>query len=111
MTWPMHDAEPTTAESRAQRRGRHAAPAPMPPQDGFTPGGGGPTPAETTMPLTLNWGAEAPPAAPPRPGRPEDFVRPRYPQAPQQTHTTRGAAPPPTPPPPPHPTPPATALR
>jgi putative peptidoglycan lipid II flippase len=94
MTWPTHDAEPTTAESRAQRRGRHAAPAPMPPQDGFVPGGGGPTPAETTMPLTLNWGAEAPPAAPPRTGRPEDFVRPRYPQAPPQRPVRRPPGPP-----------------
>src|ERR1700677_2685425 len=98
MTWPMHDAEPTTAESRAERRGRHAAPAPMPPQDGFMPGGGGPTPAETTMPLTLNWGAEAPPAAPPRTGRPEDFVRPRYPQAPPQRPVRRPPGPPGGPP-------------
>jgi murein biosynthesis integral membrane protein MurJ len=100
MTWPMHDAEPTTAESRAQRRGRHAAPAPMPPQDGFVPGGGGPTPAETTMPLTLNWGTAAPPAAPARPPRPEDFVRPRYPQAPPRRPNRRPPGPPRRPEPP-----------
>jgi murein biosynthesis integral membrane protein MurJ len=99
MTWPMHDAEPTAAESRAQRRGRHAAPAPMPPQDGFTPGGGGPTPAETTMPLTLNWGTVAPPApAPARPPRPEDFVRPRYPAAQPPRPPRKGPPRPPGPP-------------
>jgi putative peptidoglycan lipid II flippase len=99
MTWPMHDAEPTTAESRAQRRGRHAAPAPMPPQEGFTPGGGGPTPAETTMPLTLNWGTAAPAAAPTRPARPEDFVRPRYPaQPPPRRPRPPGPPQPPEPP-------------
>jgi putative peptidoglycan lipid II flippase len=54
----------------------------MPPPDGFMPGGG-PTPAETTMPLTLNWGAAAPPDTR-RPVRPDgsvpaDFVQPRYP--------------------------------
>src|SRR5580704_18259602 len=57
MTWPMHDAGPTTPESRPDgRRGRHAAgPAPMAPAEGFMPGGGGPTPAETTMPFTVDW--------------------------------------------------------
>jgi len=45
--------------------------------------GGGPSPAETTMPLTLNWGAAAPPAPPRRPVRPDgsqpsDFVQPRF---------------------------------
>jgi putative peptidoglycan lipid II flippase len=54
----------------------------MPPPDGFMPGGG-PSPAETTMPLTLNWGAAAPPAPTRRPVRPEgaepaDFVQPRF---------------------------------
>ena len=95
MTWPMHDAGPTTPESRRQRsrqqrsQGRGREPdgrraAPMPPPDGFMPGGGL-TPAETTMPLTLNWGASAPPADTRRPVRPDgaqptDFVQPRYPE-------------------------------
>jgi putative peptidoglycan lipid II flippase len=80
MTWPMHDAGPTTPESRQRRRRdpdapnaptvrmRPAGPGPMPPPEGFMPGGGA-TSAETTMPLTLNWGG-APPA---------DLVKPRYP--------------------------------
>src|SRR5207302_6757797 len=57
-------------------------PGPLPPPDGFMPGGGT-SPAETTMPLTLNWGAAAPPAPTRRPVRPEsaqpsDFVQPRF---------------------------------
>jgi murein biosynthesis integral membrane protein MurJ len=86
MTWPMHDAGPTTPESGSgpgpdsvepgqedvgyedagrPRRGRHAAPDPLPPLDGPMPGGG-PSPAETTLPLALKW--PAPPTAPHRPG-------------------------------------------
>src|SRR5580658_5203776 len=82
MTWPMHDAGPTTpdpGDSRREgprrddpedqwpdgderpRRGRHAAdPDPLPPLEGPMPGGG-PAPAETTLPLALSW-----PAPPPR---------------------------------------------
>src|SRR6266571_9542493 len=93
MTWPMHDAgsttpdpgpdearrqEPPWAEPRQElgpdepgsgdaeppRRGRHAAPDPLPPIEGPMPGGG-PSPAETTLPLALKW-----PAPPTRPHRP-----------------------------------------
>jgi putative peptidoglycan lipid II flippase len=71
MTWPMHDAGPTTPdpgrdepgpeEPDGSRRGRHAAPDPLPPIEGPMPGGG-PSPAETTLPLALQW--PAPPAGP-----------------------------------------------
>jgi putative peptidoglycan lipid II flippase len=100
MTWPMHDAGSTTPdpgpeEARRRdpwreetwpeepwpeepgpdddgppRRGRHAAPDPLPPVEGPMPGGG-PSPAETTLPLALKW--PAPPARPhrsPPPGPP-----------------------------------------
>jgi putative peptidoglycan lipid II flippase len=117
MTWPMHDAGPTTPEPGPPEpgpdepglsdpgpgHGRHAAADPLPPLDGPMPGGG-PSPAETTLPLALEW--PAPPARPPRtprftpsgppgsvdapPGwrrvprpagyRPADDLRPRYPQ-------------------------------
>src|ERR1700678_116338 len=87
MTWPMHDAGPTTPDpgdpgredppgegarrddpedqwpdgDERPRRGRHAAdPDPLPPLEGPMPGGG-PAPAETTLPLALSW-----PAPPPR---------------------------------------------
>ena len=77
MTWPMHDAGPTTPEPGSRepgyepepgpdepgpgRHGRHAGDAdPLPPLDGPMPGGG-PSPAETTLPLALEW-----PAPPPR---------------------------------------------
>src|SRR5579859_1019314 len=74
MTWPRHDAGPTTPEPglgepgsdelERSRPGRHAADAdPLPPLDGPMPGGG-PSPAETTLPLALEW--PAPPARPPR---------------------------------------------
>ena len=78
MTWPMHDAGSTTPdpgpdEARRQepgpgddeppRRGRHAVPDPLPPIEGPMPGGG-PSPAETTLPLALKW-----PAPPTRPHR------------------------------------------
>ena len=122
MTWPMHDAGPTTPEpgppgpgpdepgpsDPGPGHGRHAAADPLPPLDGPMPGGG-PSPAETTLPLALEW--PAPPARPlrtprftpsgapgsvdappgwrrvPRPDgyrppdyRPPDDLRPRYPQ-------------------------------
>ena len=89
MTWPMHDAGSTTPETGPDpgpesldpghddlgyddpgrpRRGRHAAPDPLPPLDGPMPGGG-PSPAETTLPLALKW--PAPPTSPHhRPGAP-----------------------------------------
>jgi putative peptidoglycan lipid II flippase len=75
MTWPMHDAGPTTPEPGSRepgyepepdepgpgRHGRHPGDAdPLPPLDGPMPGGG-PSPAETTLPLALEW-----PAPPPR---------------------------------------------
>ena len=124
MTWPMHDAGPTTHvpdpaepgldEPGRSGPGRHPADAdPLPPLEGPMPGGG-PSPAETTLPLALGW--PAPPARPPRvptftpsspsasvdapPGwrrvprptgyRPPDDLRPRYPQP--------GYRPPPEPP-------------
>src|SRR5580692_11500940 len=87
MTWPMHGAGSTTPDpgdpgdpgredprredpqdqdqwpdgDERPRRGRHAAdPDPLPPLEGPMPGGG-PAPAETTLPLALSW-----PAPPPR---------------------------------------------
>jgi putative peptidoglycan lipid II flippase len=88
MTWPIHDAGSTTPDGGQEppwpehpgpdeagpdeagpddgepsRRGRHAAPDPLPPIEGPMPGGG-PSPAETTLPLALNW-----PAPPTRPHR------------------------------------------
>jgi putative peptidoglycan lipid II flippase len=74
----------------------------MPPPEGFMPGGV-PSPAETTMPLTLNWGASgtaAPPATRrpvPPDAQPTDFVRPRFTPFPEeyQPRTRRPAAPPP----------------
>src|SRR6516165_12293017 len=74
MTWPMHDAGPTTPEPDPAEPGldepgrtgpgRHPADAdPLPPLEGPMPGGG-PSPAETTLPLALEW--PAPPARPPR---------------------------------------------
>jgi putative peptidoglycan lipid II flippase len=76
MTWPMHDAGPTTPEPGRDepedqdlppRRGRHAAPDPLPPLDGPMPGGG-PSPAETTLPLALKWPAPPTRPHPPAPG-------------------------------------------
>ncbi len=75
MTWPMHGAGPTTPEpgppepgpdepgpsDPAPGQSRHAAADPLPPLDGPMPGGG-PSPAETTLPLALEW--PAPPARP-----------------------------------------------
>jgi putative peptidoglycan lipid II flippase len=69
MTWPRHDAGPTTPEPGESepgpdepRRRRHPVdPDPLPPLEGPMPGGG-PSPAETTLPLALSW--PAPPARP-----------------------------------------------
>ena len=95
MTWPMHDAGSTTPDPRPEepsrqearrepwpeepepgpgdadqpRRGRHSAPDPLPPIEGLMPGGG-PSPAETTLPLALN---VAGPACPPVPAAPLAF--------------------------------------
>jgi murein biosynthesis integral membrane protein MurJ len=133
MTWPMHDAGSTTPDSGPDpgpgslepghedlgyddpgrpRRGRHAAPDPLPPLDGPMPGGG-PSPAETTLPLALKW--PAPPTAPhhrpgapgsppgwrrvPRSTDPNDPERTQqYPPQPTFTPTRPGAPGPPGPP-------------
>ena len=64
--WP-EEPEPGPDDADSPRRGRHAAaPDPLPPIEGLTPGGG-PSPAETTLPLALEW--PAPPARPTRPRR------------------------------------------
>src|SRR5690242_11300588 len=55
--------EPGPGDGESSRRGRHAAPDPLPPIEGPMPGGG-PSPAETTLPLALKW-----PAPPTRPHR------------------------------------------
>src|SRR5712691_5481621 len=55
--------EPDSGDAGPPRRGRHAAPDPLPPIEGPMPGGG-PSPAETTLPLALKW-----PATPTRPHR------------------------------------------
>jgi len=130
MTWPMHDAGSTTPETGPDpgpesldpghddlgyddpgrpRRGRHAAPDPLPPLDGPMPGGG-PSPAETTLPLALKW--PAPPTSPhhrpgapgsppgwrrvPRTSDPDDPERTQnYPPQPTFTPTRPGALGPP----------------
>ena len=64
--WP-EEPEPGPDDADPPRRGRHAAtPDPLPPLEGQMPGGG-PSPAETTLPLALKW--PAPPARPTRPHR------------------------------------------
>jgi putative peptidoglycan lipid II flippase len=116
MTWPMHDAGSTTPDPGREEpwpeepgpdaddlppRGRHAAPDPLPPLEGPMPGGG-PSPAETTLPLALKW--PAPPARPHRspapgpPGSPPGWRRvPRTtappPPRPQPTFTPTPGAP------------------
>jgi putative peptidoglycan lipid II flippase len=124
MTWPMHDAGSTTpdqgpdesgsGDAEPPRRGRHAAPDPLPPIEGPMPGGG-PSPAETTLPLALKW--PAPPARPHRspppgsPGAPPGWRRvprttgyppagPAQPRRPQPTFTPHPARPPGAPGPP-----------
>src|SRR6266536_139150 len=99
MTWPMHDAgsttpdggqeppgpdEPGPDDGEPSRRGRHAAPDPLPPIEGLMPGGG-PSPAETTLPLALKW-----PAPPTRPHRPPPPGPPGWRRVPR----TSGYAPP-----------------
>src|SRR6266550_2001370 len=110
MTWPMHDAgsttpdpgpddarrqeppwpdqpgsdEPGPGDGESSRRGRHAAPDPLPPIEGPMPGGG-PSPAETTLPLALKW-----PAPPTRPHRPSAPGPPGWRRVPR----TSGYAPP-----------------
>src|SRR5712691_7051223 len=62
--------EPGPDDGEPSRRGRHAAPDPLPPIEGLMPGGG-PSPAETTLPLALKWPApptrahRSPPPGPP----------------------------------------------
>ena len=146
MTWPMHDAGSTTPDGGQEppwpeqpgpdeagpdeagpddgepsRRGRHAAPDPLPPIEGPMPGGG-PSPAETTLPLALKWPApptrphHSPPPgpagwrrvprtsgyAPPDPAGPD----PAQPPRPQPTFTPTPARPPGVPGPPGAPGPP-----
>ncbi|MGH3233525.1 MAG: murein biosynthesis integral membrane protein MurJ [Streptosporangiaceae bacterium] len=109
MTWPMHDAGPTTPdpgrpdpgrpdpgadETEPLPRGRHAAPDPLPPIEGPMPGGG-PSPAETTLPLALKW--PAPPARPSRPHRsptPGSGVPPGAPPGWRRVPRTTGYQPP-----------------
>ena len=149
MTWPMHDAGSTTPDGGQEppwpeqpgpdeagpdeagpddgepsRRGRHAAPDPLPPIEGLMPGGG-PSPAETTLPLALNWPApptrphRSPPPgppgwrrvprtsgyAPPDPANPAGSA-PAQPPRPQPTFTPTPARPPGVPGPPGAPGPP-----
>ena len=135
MTWPMHDAgsttpdggqeppwpeqpgpdEPGPDDGEPSRRGRHAAPDPLPPIEGPMPGGG-PSPAETTLPLALKWPApptrphRSPPPGPPgwrRVPRTSDYAPPNpagsapaQPPRPQPTFTPTPARPPGAPGPP-----------
>ena len=133
MTWPMHDAGSTTPDGGQEppwpeqpgpddgepsRRGRHAAPDPLPPIEGPMPGGG-PSPAETTLPLALKWPApptrphRSPPPGPPgwrRVPRTSDYAppdpadsagpAPAQPPRPQPTFTPTPARPPGVPGPP-----------
>jgi putative peptidoglycan lipid II flippase len=122
MTWPMHDAGSTTpdpgrpdpgnsdqpgeyqpgeypaGDGDSPRRSRHVAPDPLPPVEGPMPGGG-PSPAETTLPLALTWPAPARPAQPtftPAPGPPGS---PSAPPGWRRVPKTTGYRPPgPTPP-------------
>src|SRR6266567_1635965 len=76
--------EPGSGDAEPPRRGRHAAPDPLPPIEGLMPGGG-PSPAETTLPLALKW-----PAPPTRPHRPPPPGPPGWRRVPR----TSGYAPP-----------------
>jgi len=129
MTWPMHDAGSTTPDPGPEeaQRGRHAAPDPLPPVEGPMPGGG-PSPAETTLPLALKWPPpparphRSPAPGPPGPsGTPADWRRvprttgrpppgPARPSRPQPTFTPTPPGPPATPGPP-RPAAPAPAQR
>jgi putative peptidoglycan lipid II flippase len=99
MTWPRHDAGPTTPEPGRRdpdgpepgpdepRRRRHPAdPDPLPPLEGPMPGG--PSPAETTLPLALSW--PAPPARPLRTPRFTPTGQPGPPDAPGSTSAPPG---------------------
>jgi murein biosynthesis integral membrane protein MurJ len=144
MTWPMHDAgsttpdpgpddarrqepwpdeprgqepaeEPDPGDGEPSRRGRHAAPDPLPPIEGPMPGGG-PSPAETTLPLALKWPApptrpyqSLSPGQPGSPGAPPGWRRvprtpgypppgPAEPPRPQPTFTPTPTGPPGSPP-------------
>jgi len=91
---PGTDA-PEPGDGESSRRGRHAAPDPLPPIEGPMPGGG-PSPAETTLPLALKW-----PAPPTRPHRSPPPGPPGWRRVPRTT----GYAPPgPAQPPRPQPT-------
>src|SRR5439155_16004417 len=106
--WPdqPESDEPGPGDGESSRRGRHAAPDPLPPIEGPMPGGG-PSPAETTLPLALKW--PAPPTRPHRspapgsPGAPHGWRRvPRtggygQPGAPQPGPGQPGPAQPPRP--------------
>ena len=77
--WPV-EPELGPGDADPPRRGRHAAaPDPLPPIEGPMPGGG-PSPAETTLPLALTW--PAPPARPTRTHRPPSPGPPGSPDAP-----------------------------
>src|SRR6202020_964235 len=55
-----HEPEPGPDEPGPGRHGRHTGDAdPLPPLEGPMPGGG-PAPAETTLPLALSWAAPPP---------------------------------------------------
>jgi putative peptidoglycan lipid II flippase len=112
--WPE---EPGPGGDEAPRRGRHAVPDPLPPIEGPMPGGG-PSPAETTLPLALKWPAPAtrpnrshPPDPPGPAGAPPGWRRvprttghpppgPDQPSRPQPTFTPTPARPPGAPGPP-----------
>ena len=115
--------EPGSGDAEPPRRGRHAAPDPLPPIEGLLPGGG-PSPAETTLPLALKW--QAPPTRPHRspspgpPGSPPGWRRvprttgypppgPAQPARPQPSFTPTPARPPGAPGPPVPPGPPGGA--
>jgi putative peptidoglycan lipid II flippase len=94
--WPK---EPTPGDGEPSRRGRHAVPDPLPPIEGPMPGGG-PSPAETTLPLALTW-----PAPPTRPHRPPSPGPPGAPPGWRRVPRTTGHPPPgPDQPPRPQPT-------
>ena len=96
-TWPWPEEPRQELAGRAgsgdaeARRGRHAAPDPLPPIDGPMPGGG-PSPAETTLPLSLTW--PAPPARPHRSPAPGPPGPPGGPAGWRRVPRTTGYAPP-----------------
>ena len=121
--WPEQPGldDPEPGDGEPPHRGRHAAPDPLPPIEGLLPGGG-PSPAETTLPLALTW--PAPPARPARspapgpPGAPPGWRRvprttghpppgPAQPPRPQPTFTPTPVRPPGAPGPPGPPRPPS----